>query len=82
MSESGSRDAAAGLAAHSKDASNRDPAAQSQAQSQTRDPLAVAGDSAEELLRALLGWVHKQPLTALVVAGTAGLVIGRLGKYV
>lgn len=82
MSESGSRDAAAGLAEHSKDASNRDPGGQSQVQSQTRDPLAAAGDSAEELLQALLAWVHKRPLTALVAAGTAGFVMGRLGKYI
>jgi hypothetical protein len=79
MSESGSRDAAAGLAEHSKDAAS---GPNSTSQSQNRDPLAAAGDSTQELLRALLAWVHDRPLTALIVAGTAGWMIGRVGKYI
>jgi len=79
MSESGSRDAAAGLAEHSKDAT---PGRHSSTQGEHRDPLAAAGDSTQELLQALLAWVHDRPLTALAVAGAAGWALGRIGKYI
>jgi len=79
MGESGSRDAAAGLAAHSKDAVSGFRAA---AQADSEHTLSEAADSAQEAFRALMRLVRERPLTALMFAGTFGWLIGRIGKYI
>jgi ElaB/YqjD/DUF883 family membrane-anchored ribosome-binding protein len=79
MGESGSRDAAAGLAAHSKDAES---GLKATGQAESEHTLSEAADSAQEAFKALIKLVRERPLTALMFAGTFGWLIGRMGKYI
>lgn len=76
MGDSGSRDAAAGLAAHSKDAAVG-PARQGGNGAQ----LADVADEVERLLQSVAQLARDRPLTALLLAGALGWFIGRAGKY-
>lgn len=87
MNESGNKGtAAAGLAAHSKDAVTglkaSPTAAPANNGAQPQHTLAEAADSAQDALEALKGVVKEQPLIALLAAGALGWLIGRVGKYV
>lgn len=86
MNESGSKNAAASLAAHSKDAvsglkanSTTEPAEDT---SNAPHTLAEAADRAQDAFEALKGAVKQRPLTALLAAGALGWLIGRVGRYV
>jgi hypothetical protein len=87
MNESGNKGtAAAGLAAHSKDAVSglkanptSEPAGHD---AQPHHTLTEAADSAQDALEALKAVVKEQPLVALLAAGALGWLVGRLGKYV
>lgn len=86
MSESGKGTAAAGLAAHSKDAVSglkaNSTAASATSAGQAQHTLSEAADTAQDALEALKGVVKEQPLVALLAAAALGWLIGRVGKYV
>ena len=87
MNESGNKGtAAAGLAAHSKDAVSglkaSPTATPASHAAQSQYTLTEAADSAQDALEALKGAVKGQPLVALLAAGALGWLLGRVGKYV
>lgn len=79
MSDSGSKDAAAGLAAHSKDAVK---GLKATIGNESQHRLAEAADSTQEAFTELMALVRERPLAALLFAGTLGWLIGRIGKYI
>ena len=87
MNESGNKGtAAAGLAAHSKDAVSglkaSPTAAPASRATQSQHTLTEAADIAQDALEALKGVVKGQPLVALLAAGALGWLLGRVGKYI
>lgn len=79
MGDSGSKDAAAGLAAHSRDAVR---GLKASTNDETDRGLTEAADSAQEVFKALMKLVRERPLSALACAATFGWLVGRIGKYV
>jgi ElaB/YqjD/DUF883 family membrane-anchored ribosome-binding protein len=87
MNENGNKGtAAAGLAAHSKDAVSglkaSSTAAPGSRGEQAQHTLTEAAESAQDAFAALKGVVKEQPLVALIAAGALGWLVGRVGKYV